>query len=343
MKSRKPTTFHPFPRLPVELRRQIWQHAMPDVHAPAVYLYNWRWNLELVDPDMIRYRGFLQRARYVDIGPVPATPWVSLEARETSVDFSKKHEIQVHINKTTMTSRAVRRWNKATDVLYVGIDQWDQFREWCCISQPHMMGAAQYVRHLAVPYEVLQQGGGQDFSFDVLKYMDDLEKLSVVWGKQPELGTMANDAPEGLYRQDFWIDEDSMDEDDLDSDDELVMMDGGGGYWEDYDEEMANVEWRDEEGAPVPAQDDDWETESESLRPLSDVQPRYKLVPMTGGNSSRATRFAQHVQALMDDVKGDLEDNMGMMLVDWPVPGVLDVDTGKLKFTVEAVRAVRDV
>jgi len=91
------TTFHPFPRLPLELRDQIWQDALPGASGPALYFYERRgyWRSRLLTESDHGYR--------------PGEDDMALTFHPDSMDTHHQFEVPLaFVNREAR--RAVLRW-----------------------------------------------------------------------------------------------------------------------------------------------------------------------------------------------------------------------------------------
>lgn len=180
------SVFTCFPRLPAELRRQIWIEALPE-DGPAVYLYSWRWALKHEDPDGERaLHDGLDRERHVQVCGVPEAVFVNREARGAVAEWAHARGYTMRFREETQGHCIVRLWDPERDVLYVGRDQWDEFCDHPYDGTPWAMDMAASIRHLALPAFTAYYSY-EELGVHLFHHMPNLASLSVVWSRVPKL------------------------------------------------------------------------------------------------------------------------------------------------------------
>ncbi|KAK7963376.1 hypothetical protein PG988_010350 [Apiospora saccharicola] len=112
-KAEAPVEFHPFPRLPIELRIQIWEELIPEIHDRIIWVRDPGW----IKVDKTRFSSILLRVSpesrdvYLMRFPMPLT----VCNYDMWLNPNKNCPLQ-----TDWTSRGVVHINPEHDILAIG-------------------------------------------------------------------------------------------------------------------------------------------------------------------------------------------------------------------------------
>jgi len=131
------STFPLFSSLALELRDQIWRDALPNEVGPALYFYRkgcWcpRHLLqsdEEYDPENHEFNlNFEFRHDLLNVVQfkVPLF-FVNREARNIALAWVREHGIEIRAREDRQSPVFVCPFNPIRDVLYIALDQWDEF------------------------------------------------------------------------------------------------------------------------------------------------------------------------------------------------------------------------
>ena len=131
------STFPLFPRLPPELRVQIWRNALPDIRGFALYFYRkgcWYprhllpseegYDHERNDQNLhfdFRY-DFLDNIQF----ELPLV-FINREARHIAAGWISNYRIEIRTCEDKPSPIFVSSFDPIQDVLYVGLDKWNEF------------------------------------------------------------------------------------------------------------------------------------------------------------------------------------------------------------------------
>ena len=214
-----PSTFHPFKRLPRELRDQIWRDALPDKVGPALSFYrkgNWcpRRLTESdkgYDPENDEKNGHFN-IRYDlldDIRFEIPLVYVNSEARDLAFAWVRKQGIEIRPGEGRQYPVFVRPFDPTRDALYVALDKWDDFvsEPYDQLHRPALLGRLTPTRinltRLAVPVALL--GSKANSLLELLELYEwflGIRVLLIVLDPQPDLHAADNDV-KVQHRWDF--------------------------------------------------------------------------------------------------------------------------------------------
>ncbi|KAJ5502956.1 hypothetical protein N7463_005830 [Penicillium fimorum] len=132
-------TFHPFSRLPPELRIQIWRDALPEIDPPAMSPYQagcWR---PVPVPESEQAQVFHQTSMEMELhhellDPIrvktPLTP-VNHEARGVTIEWALKQGIEVRFHEGRQCLIFLRMFDPMRDVIWFGQDSLEAFAKEC--------------------------------------------------------------------------------------------------------------------------------------------------------------------------------------------------------------------
>ncbi|KAF3769135.1 hypothetical protein M406DRAFT_28429, partial [Cryphonectria parasitica EP155] len=127
-----------FPNLPVELRIQIWQNALPDNIGPALYMYKrgcWRHRLLTESeygytPTGDENDNWVLEFCYALLGDSQLNItllFVNSEARDVALAWAAKQAPDTRIVEKDSLMMLVRPFKPESDAIYVTVDDWDTF------------------------------------------------------------------------------------------------------------------------------------------------------------------------------------------------------------------------
>ncbi|KAF2150916.1 hypothetical protein K461DRAFT_313895 [Myriangium duriaei CBS 260.36] len=130
------TLFTLFPKLPPELRNQVWRAALPELIGPALYFWepgHWRktWVISDNEDDekrIIDFRYDLLDDAHFDV----PLAFVNHEARDIAVQWCFEHGIAIRQHATRPTLVFKRAFNPQSDALYMPVDLLTD-----CIHEPY--------------------------------------------------------------------------------------------------------------------------------------------------------------------------------------------------------------
>ncbi|KAJ8062850.1 hypothetical protein OCU04_008105 [Sclerotinia nivalis] len=213
-----PSTFPLFSNLVFELRCQIWREALPSEFSPALYFYKKGcWQPRIFTESDPGYcdevsenyssedlnRNFEFRFNLLDkIQFQTPLMFVNHEARDIVLSWART--VGLEICGGTLTPRLALPFNPARDILYVPLEQWDEFYvepydrsfEEDMIDISH--GTFSEVTRLAVPEELFDK----DINAleELSRYYYSIEVLYIIIDTPAELRSVDN----GMHVQSRW-------------------------------------------------------------------------------------------------------------------------------------------
>ncbi|KAK7744642.1 hypothetical protein SLS53_003529 [Cytospora paraplurivora] len=125
-----------FPDLPLELRIQIWQDALPDTIGPGLYSYRpGCWEPRLLTESDYNYTpgddsmNWALNFHYDRLGSARlniALVLVNREARDVALDWAARQDVE--IRQTGDSQVLIRHFDPERDCMYVSLDDWDAFQ-----------------------------------------------------------------------------------------------------------------------------------------------------------------------------------------------------------------------
>ncbi|KAM0292359.1 hypothetical protein ACHAO9_003337 [Fusarium lateritium] len=184
-----------FMDLPLELRLEIWQYALPTVDLPGLAIYKkgcWQprfltpsdWDYYEGDPDNIRFEF---RYELLPVSLEVPMMFVNHEARNVALSWLQRSGIRMRCNNGQ--SYFQRPMNHNIDALYLPIDKLEEFdtepsdRQFEEDMINRHVGVVPYLRHFAISEEFFNSS---EFFLEGLDWFIHLETIYVVIGQQPD-------------------------------------------------------------------------------------------------------------------------------------------------------------
>ena len=178
--------FHQFPRLPAELRIQIWRNALPDKDGPALYFYEKGcWYARFVSERQLTLEFYGYFLDYVEV-EVPMV-FVNHEARAIALTWFREQQIKMWFREERKGHHIfMRPFDVIDDFLYVSSDK---FKDFCCerwdrLSQLELnyspVGTERSLRRIAVSAEALLQGDFEAVPMVLFRHSDLIALFVVV-------------------------------------------------------------------------------------------------------------------------------------------------------------------
>lgn len=191
-------TFHPFPRLPPELRLQIWRDALPEKDSPAFTPYQssgWtlvpaseamhannprhivEWKFHPESLDKIRVKIPLANVNY--------------EARHVAIEWAHKQGIEVLFHGYRECVVFLRPFDPMRDVIWISEDAFEIFTNDCWGVHPSDGPQASHVSHpckvgqFALPESVVMDGDSLYSLYSAIATFDGDVVMYIVAGEKP--------------------------------------------------------------------------------------------------------------------------------------------------------------
>ncbi|KAM0234997.1 hypothetical protein ACHAP5_009859 [Fusarium lateritium] len=184
-----------FKDLPLELRLEIWQHALPTVDLPGLAIYEkgcWQprfltpsdWDYDEGDPDNIRFEF---RYELLPVSLEVPMVFVNHEARSVALSWLQRSGIQIR-SKDGQTYFQ-RPMNREIDALYLPIDKLEDF-----LTEPldrhfeedminRQVDMVPYIRRFAISEDFFYN---EEFVLDAWVWFHNMNIIYVVVGQQPD-------------------------------------------------------------------------------------------------------------------------------------------------------------
>ncbi|RGP77582.1 hypothetical protein FLONG3_4273 [Fusarium longipes] len=170
-----------FPRLPPELRAQIWKHALPSSDPARIYIYRPDcWELE----DMIQYDFHPEKATQEVTTPLLH---VNREARQETLSWSERHWFDITYHHNTKTFSFQREMDE-DEILYVHVGDIEGFTDPETLFRDDL-GWEYYtlfhISHIALPEMYFRHGWKHGIPLP-FTFLSSSITIYVIRGEQPD-------------------------------------------------------------------------------------------------------------------------------------------------------------
>lgn len=185
--------FSLFPNLPLELRFQIWQYALPEKKESSLVPYRkgcWK-VLPPTSEDSKKLPLVFQHHLLDNIQIEIPLVFVNHEARDVAFSWIRKHDIKMRFNNSTQSYILTRQFDPIHDALYVPLDQKIDFlNEYRVITSGLRLGSQGYyysvqpkLTNIAIPEALLHNVSIIDQMFE---YFFSPNVLLIIVDTQPD-------------------------------------------------------------------------------------------------------------------------------------------------------------
>lgn len=193
------SSFSHFPRLPPELRLQIWHYLLPDKDGVALSPYRrWCWQPRRLSKSDERYSvddednlEVIFRHDLINIEVKVPLFFVNREARSIALAWTRKQGIKLQFCEDRQCPVFVRPFDPLYDVLYIAQDKIQDFclEPWDRLEQPDSIGKTAwfslYLANMAIPEGVVWEKGSE--LSDVFSLYSCPQTLYIIADEPPDL------------------------------------------------------------------------------------------------------------------------------------------------------------